>query len=144
MCSSDLEREARNSYCVKKFEIECVAHAPAGEGARAPSINRLVPYRTTFGQSRSNHDDMLYFNAEGVVNMQNAKEIYQNTVSHLPSEERLQLAALILSDLVRTKPNGESNLSIVEFIRSLPAGRGFHTSAEADEFLRQERDSWDR
>jgi len=75
--------------------------------------------------------------------MQNAKEIYQNTVSHLPSEERLQLAALILSDLA-TKPNGESKLSIVEFIRSLPAGRGFHTSAEADEFLRQERDSWDR
>ena len=69
--------------------------------------------------------------------MQNAKEIYQNTVSHLPSEERLQLAALILSDLATAKP-------IVEFIRSLPAGRGFHTSAEADAFLRQERDSWDR
>ena len=31
------ECEARNSYCVKKFEIE------AGEGARAPSTNRLVP-----------------------------------------------------------------------------------------------------
>jgi len=76
--------------------------------------------------------------------MQNAKEIYQNTVSHLPSEEKLQLAALILSDLATSKPNGESNLSIVEFIRSLPSGRGFHTSAEADEFLRQERDSWDR
>ena len=76
--------------------------------------------------------------------MQNAKEIYQNTVSHLPSEERLQLAALILSDLTTTKPNGESKLSIVEFIRSLPAGRCFQTSAEADEFLRQERDSWDR
>jgi hypothetical protein len=76
--------------------------------------------------------------------MQDAKEIYQNTVSHLPSEERLQLAALILRDLATTKPNGESKLTIVEFIRSLPAGRGFHTSAEADEFLRQERDSWDR
>ena len=43
-----------------------------------------------------------------------------------------------------TKPNGESKLSIVEFIGSLPAGRGFHTSAEADGFLRQERESWDR
>ena len=76
--------------------------------------------------------------------MRNAKDIYENTVSHLPSEERLQLAALILSDLASTKPNGESKLTIVEFIRSLPAGRGFHTSGEADEFLRQERDSWDR
>ncbi len=76
--------------------------------------------------------------------MQNAKEIYQNTVSHLPSEERLQLAAFILRDLATTKPNGESKLPIVEFIRSLPAGRGFRTSAEADESLRQERDLWDR
>ena len=39
------EREARNSYSVKKFEIERAAHALAGEGARAPSTNRLVPYR---------------------------------------------------------------------------------------------------
>ena len=30
------EREARNSYGVKKFEIERAARAPAGEGARAP------------------------------------------------------------------------------------------------------------
>jgi hypothetical protein len=76
--------------------------------------------------------------------MQNAKEIYENTVSHLPSEERLQLAALILRDLATTKPNGEGKLTIVEFIRSLPAGRGFQTSGATDEFLRQERDSWDR
>ena len=42
------EREVRNSYGVKKFEIERAAHAPAGEGARAPSTNRLVPYRIDF------------------------------------------------------------------------------------------------
>ncbi|PYS74744.1 MAG: hypothetical protein DMF73_02860 [Acidobacteria bacterium] len=42
------EREARNSYSVKKFEIERAAHAPAGEGARAPSTNRLVPDRIDF------------------------------------------------------------------------------------------------
>src|SRR5438105_15594253 len=35
------EREARNSYGVKKFEIEGAAQACAGEGARAPSINLL-------------------------------------------------------------------------------------------------------
>ena len=34
-------REARNSYRVKRFEIERAAHARAGEGARAPSINLL-------------------------------------------------------------------------------------------------------
>jgi len=42
------ERAARNSYSVKKFELERAAHAPAGEGARALSTNRLVPDRIDF------------------------------------------------------------------------------------------------
>ena len=42
------EREARNCYSVKEFEIEHAAHAWAGEGARAPSTNRLVPDRIDF------------------------------------------------------------------------------------------------
>jgi len=37
------ERKARNIYSVKRFEIERAAHARAGDGARAPSINWLVP-----------------------------------------------------------------------------------------------------
>lgn len=76
--------------------------------------------------------------------MQNAKDVYQNTVSRLTSEERLELAALILKDLAMTKANGEVKLSAVELIHSLPIGRSFQTSAEADEYLRQERDSWAR
>ena len=44
------EREARNRYSVKKFEIERAEHARAGEGARAPSTNRLVPSDRLFGQ----------------------------------------------------------------------------------------------
>jgi len=42
------EREARNSYGVKKFEIERAAHAWTGAGARAPSTNWLVPDRIDF------------------------------------------------------------------------------------------------
>ena len=42
------EREARNSYSLKRFEIERAAHARAGEGARAPSTNWLVPDRIDF------------------------------------------------------------------------------------------------
>ncbi|MGH9875110.1 MAG: hypothetical protein ACRD9S_21855 [Pyrinomonadaceae bacterium] len=76
--------------------------------------------------------------------MQSAKEIYQHTVSRLSSEERLQLAALILKDLATTKANGEAKLSVMELINSFPTGRAFQTPAEADEYLRQERDSWDR
>ena len=46
------EREARNSYSVKRFEIERAAHARAGEGARAPSTNWLVQIDRLFGQSQ--------------------------------------------------------------------------------------------
>ena len=42
------EREARNSCSVKRFEIERAAHTRAGEGACAPSTNRLVPDRIDF------------------------------------------------------------------------------------------------
>lgn len=79
----------------------------------------------------------------GDVDMPNAQEIYRQTVSHLPTEERLQLAALILKDLAVTKAGTKEKLSVVELINSLPAGRGFKTSAEADEYLREERDSWE-
>ncbi len=74
--------------------------------------------------------------------MQNAQEIYRQTISLLPSEEKLQLAALILSDLAAVRPEARERVSVVELVRSLPAGRGFKTSAEADEHLRGERESW--
>jgi len=74
--------------------------------------------------------------------MQSAQEIYLNTVSRLSSEERLRLAALILRDLTTTTSEREK-LSVTELIDSFPAGRGFNTSSEADEYLRGERDSWE-
>jgi len=76
--------------------------------------------------------------------MQSAQEIYRNTISRLPTEERLQLAALILRDLAETKDGTKERLSVVKMIDSFKAARGFKTSAEADEYLREERDSWDR
>ena len=79
--------------------------------------------------------------------MQDAQEIYRQHIAHWPMKERLHLAALILNDLT-TEQNRESapqkKLSILELINSFAPGRGFKTSAEADEYLRQERDSWDR
>src|SRR2546430_14149312 len=42
----DLERA--KSCSVKKFEVERVAHARAGGGARAPSTNWLVPDQIDF------------------------------------------------------------------------------------------------
>lgn len=76
--------------------------------------------------------------------MQDVEEIYKTTISQLSSEERRRLAGLILEDLAATKPNGKPRLSAVELIESFPLSRGFKTSSEADEYLRGERDSWDR
>lgn len=73
---------------------------------------------------------------------QSVQEIYHGAVSGLSSEERLELAALILRDLVATGYAPGGRLSAVELINSFPSGRGFKTSAEADRYLRGERDSW--
>jgi len=53
------------------------------------------------------------------------------------------LAALILSDLAAPDGEARERVSVVEMISSLPAGRGFSTPAEADEYLCAERESWD-
>ena len=75
--------------------------------------------------------------------MPNAKEIYRRSVSLLPSEEKLQLAALIVNDLAAPDGQSRERVSVVEMISSLPAGHGFSTPAEADEYLCAERESWD-
>ncbi len=75
--------------------------------------------------------------------MPNAKEIYRQSISLLPSEEKLQLAALILNDLAAPDGEARERVSVVELISSLPVGRGFSTPAEADEYLCAERESWD-
>jgi hypothetical protein len=76
--------------------------------------------------------------------MQDAKEIYREAVSRLPSSERLRLAALILSGLTQ---EGETPVALsraaIELLEEMPDKRLFKTSEEADEYLSRERDSWD-
>ncbi len=76
--------------------------------------------------------------------MQSAQEIYLQAVSSLSAEERLKLATLILQGLAATDSKSAAHLSTVELIKSFQPGRGCQTSAEADEYLRRERDSWER
>jgi hypothetical protein len=75
--------------------------------------------------------------------MTNASEIYAHSVSRLSSSERLRLAALILNDLAQTPPPAPPH-SALELLESLPSGGLFQTSADADRYLREERDSWER
>ena len=52
--SPAMSAKRENSCGVKKFEIERAADAPAGESARAPSTNRLVPDRIDLGKAQIN------------------------------------------------------------------------------------------
>ncbi len=76
--------------------------------------------------------------------MQNAQEVYSSSVSQLPPDERLLLAAMILNDLTFSESTTEPRQSVRQMIMEMPAGRLFKTSVEADEYLEGERDSWDR
>ncbi len=51
--------------------------------------------------------------------MPNAKEIYRQSISLLPLEEKLQLAALILNDLAAPDGQSRERVSVVEMISSL-------------------------
>lgn len=74
--------------------------------------------------------------------MQTTQEIYQQTISPLPDAEKLELASMILQNLTAEK--SKRKVSAVELLNRLPAQSIFKSPTEADEFLREERDSWER
>ncbi len=78
--------------------------------------------------------------------MQNASEIYAQSVKQLSSAERLRLATLILEDLTeeQTVNSKNSEISAFELLESLPEERLFQTPDEVDRYLREERESWER
>lgn len=41
-------------------------------------------------------------------------------------------------------PGDQSGRSVLDLLKSTPPPGGFKTAEEADEYLREERDSWDR
>lgn len=74
--------------------------------------------------------------------MQNAQNIYQQTIVRLPSSEKLRLATLILQDL--SEENGAAEqTSALEFLDNLPSERVFDSAEEVDRHLETERESWD-
>jgi hypothetical protein len=78
--------------------------------------------------------------------MESVQEIYDSTISHLPSEAQIQLASLILEKVVESQSEPtrkHERLSVLEILKDWPGQRLFKTSAEADAYLREERDSWD-
>ncbi len=80
--------------------------------------------------------------------MENLQQLYETTVSQLPLSVQLELASLILNRVTEAQRQQEvkssHRLSVLDIIEGLPGGRIFKTSAEADAYLREERDSWER
>ena len=78
--------------------------------------------------------------------MQNASEIYTQSIKQLPSVERLRLATLILGDLTEEQTSNSKNgeVSALQLLDALPEKRLFETPNEVDEYLREERESWER
>ena len=54
------------------------------------------------------------------------------------------MATLILDGLAQKTDGGVARRSALELLESLPGRRLFKTSAEADEYLREEREAWER
>jgi len=75
--------------------------------------------------------------------MQNAQNIYQETVVKLPSNEKLRPATLILQDLSETT-EPDKKKSALELLENLPAQRIFNSVEEVDRHLKTERESWDK
>ncbi|MGH9854000.1 MAG: hypothetical protein ACREBD_29495 [Blastocatellia bacterium] len=79
--------------------------------------------------------------------VQEIQEIYDSTISHLPSDAQIQLASLILERVVEAQCEPKTRAerrSVLDILKDWPGQRLFKTSAEADVYLREERDSWDR
>lgn len=70
--------------------------------------------------------------------MSRASDIYRETVSGLPPDEKLRLAALILRDLAAEGEKKGGRVSVVGLINSFPPGRGLKNSADAADYLRAE------
>ena len=73
--------------------------------------------------------------------MQNAQNIYQETVVRLPNSEKLRLATLILQDL--SEENGAEKTCALELLDNLPQERLFDSAGAVDRHLKMERESWD-
>ena len=74
-------------------------------------------------------------------------EIYEANISQLPDTKQIKLASIILDRVSQRQNNPEVKTkrhSMIDLLEEWEGQRLFKTSAEADAYLREERDSWDR
>lgn len=77
--------------------------------------------------------------------MNRAQNLYARAVRNLPFEEQLALAAIILEELTRSRYDRTPQKHYAIDLLENEGGPGlFATSEEADHYLHEERESWDR
>jgi len=74
--------------------------------------------------------------------MQNAQNIYRQTIVSLPNNEKLRLATLILQDLTDENGAGKQT-SALEFLENLSQEQVFDSAEAVDRHLKTEREFWD-
>ena len=70
--------------------------------------------------------------------MQDIRSVYRENILPLPRRMRIMLASLILKE-----DAGEKRESAYHILTTRKRNRVFKNSAEVDEYIRNERDSWD-
>lgn len=74
--------------------------------------------------------------------MQTTQEIFQKEIIPLADEDKLEIASLILQNLMSHKSRRAN--SAVDILSTIRGNAAFKTPQEADEYLREERNSWER
>ena len=72
----------------------------------------------------------------------NQLQFILNQVERLSATERVQLIKQLADSLVAADEAKEAPRSARELLEKMPGKRAFKTSAEADEYLRKEREAW--
>ncbi len=75
--------------------------------------------------------------------MPSVETICRETRRPLPVEDQKRLADMILDNVDRETHPPAQKRSALKILRSIHAQPAFKTSAEVDEYLRTERNSWD-
>lgn len=75
--------------------------------------------------------------------MPSVETIYRETVRPLPVDEQIRLAEMIKKNVDAELQSAKPKRSALDILESIHAERVFENSAEVDEHIRKERDSWD-
>ncbi len=75
--------------------------------------------------------------------MPSVETIYRETVMPLPVDDQKRLADIILENVEHNPSSSKKRRSALDVLNSIRVKGIFRTTAEIDEYIERERDSWD-